>query len=70
MSIKYFELDGGICNSFRHVLSEFQNKNVSGNYSQIILFEEQSYSKLNYEYDSIFCEVENHKLGIIHNYRR
>ena len=70
MSIKYFELDGGICNSFRHVLSEFQNKNVSGNYSQIILFEEQSYSKLNYEYDSIFREVENHKLGIIHNYRR
>ena len=70
MSIKYFELDGGICNSFRHVLSEFQNKNVSGNYSQIILFEEQDCSKLNYEYKSIFREVENHKLGIIHNYER
>ena len=45
-------------------------KNASRNYSQIILFEEQDCSKLNYEYKSIFREVENHKLGIIHNYER
>ena len=26
-----------------------------------VIIEEQAYNKLNYEYGSMFCEVENHK---------
>ena len=34
----------------------------------MIFFQEQTCSKFNYEYDSIFHKVENHKLSVIYNY--